>query len=115
VKLLTLGRHFRLTGPCTIVVGRDQDENGRLEKLARDGDTLLELFGIPGPLTLVRGAPAPADIKLAAGVTARYSKARDRDRVAVRAFDNDRNTVADLEVAPVTNDVCRPLMIRPDK
>ncbi|MFP4177100.1 MAG: hypothetical protein ACLFT2_07710 [Candidatus Brocadiia bacterium] len=44
----------------------------------------MELAEIPGPLTLFRGPGQEDKIRLAAGITARYSKAREKDSVNVK-------------------------------
>jgi tRNA U34 2-thiouridine synthase MnmA/TrmU len=53
VGILKLGRHF-WENKIKIVVGRDKEENEKLEKLAKKGDILIEMENYPGPLTLVR-------------------------------------------------------------
>lgn len=54
VELLKLGRHF-YHDKSLIIIGRDQEENQKLEKLARKNDIILELTDIPGPTALIRG------------------------------------------------------------
>jgi len=60
IELLKLGRIFwfsfeRANGAsAVIVVGRNQKENQKLEKLAQSGGILIELKDIPGPTTLIR-------------------------------------------------------------
>ncbi len=54
LALLRLGRHF-WSGRTKVILGRNQEENLALRKLARRGDCLLELKEIPGPLALVQG------------------------------------------------------------
>lgn len=53
VKLLKFGRHF-WEGKTLTVLGRNQEENHRLEKLAKPSDTLI-IPDFPGPTALVRG------------------------------------------------------------
>lgn len=83
VQLLKVGRHFRLSSYFKVVVGRDEEENKRLKRLARKGDFLLQVEDFPGPLTLGRGKPTPEEIRLAASLTVKYSKARGKDKVKV--------------------------------
>ena len=98
VNLLKVGRHFRL-GPATkVVVGRHEEENERISSLSTEGDTLLELKDFPGPLTLVRGPVSEDDLTLAASITARYSKARNLDRVGVTVSDKDGTQTRELQV-----------------
>ncbi|MFQ5957332.1 MAG: hypothetical protein ACE5KK_06140, partial [Candidatus Brocadiales bacterium] len=98
VNLLKSGRHFRLDGHTKAVVGRDDAENQRLETLVREGDALLRLADIPGPLCLVRGDLTDENLLAAARLTARFSKAKDMPLVQVTVgVDGVEST---LEVAP---------------
>ncbi|MFQ5862593.1 MAG: hypothetical protein ACE5IC_05665 [Candidatus Brocadiales bacterium] len=76
VNLLKVGRHFRLDERTKAAVGRDEAENQRLEVLAREGDALLHLTDMPGPLCLVRGDLTDENLQVAAQLTARFSKAK---------------------------------------
>jgi tRNA-specific 2-thiouridylase len=84
VLLLQVGRHFRLPEERRLVVGRREEENGRLMELLREGDTLLRVNGIPGPLGLLRGQADEDTLRLSASIVARYSKAKNQDRVEVQ-------------------------------
>ena len=42
IELLKIGRHFRLSPSCKIVVGRDESENELIQSLASGSDCLLE-------------------------------------------------------------------------
>jgi tRNA U34 2-thiouridine synthase MnmA/TrmU len=53
IELLKNGRQFWF-GKIKIVVGRNEEENLNLKKLARENDVLVELTNYPGPLTLIR-------------------------------------------------------------
>lgn len=54
VQLLKLGRHFWLKDN-KIIVGRNQEENETIKKLARRGDVLISPNDFPGPTVLIRG------------------------------------------------------------
>lgn len=51
--LLRYGRHF-WEGKVKIVVGRNEQEDEEIRKLAREKDILIEMKNYTGPLTLVR-------------------------------------------------------------
>lgn len=83
VHLLKIGRHFRLSPFVKLIIGRRQDENQKIKTFASNGDILLKVNKIPGPLSLIRGDIKEDDIKRAASITARYSKAKDLGIVEV--------------------------------
>ena len=75
VNLLRVGRHFRLSPSSKAVVGRNEEENGRLRALAKPGDILFDTHGVGSPLTLLRGSARGREVDDAAAITARYSDA----------------------------------------
>jgi tRNA-specific 2-thiouridylase len=83
ILLLQVGRHFQLSEDVRLVVGRREEENERLMELSREGDMLLRVHGIPGPLGLLRGRTDAEGLRLAGSIVARYSKAKDQVRVEV--------------------------------
>lgn len=78
-ELIRLGRHV-WEGDSLIVVGRDEEDNRRIEDVARSGDLIVQIVSGKGPTTLVRWPEAAAE-EAAAALTARYSQERDRDEV----------------------------------
>jgi predicted ribosome quality control (RQC) complex YloA/Tae2 family protein len=76
VELLKFGRHF-WEGKTKIVIGRNEEENKKLRKLARQNDSLMELKKIPGPLALIRGKITKKVLKKAADLTIHYSHKAD--------------------------------------
>jgi len=98
VNLLKVGRHFRLSPGVKVVVGRNEDENHRLQHLARQGDLLF--------VTLLRGeagADEEAEIHLAAAITARYSDA-EGDEVQVHYGTNCAASSETILVSPLGED-----------
>jgi tRNA U34 2-thiouridine synthase MnmA/TrmU len=72
INLLRVGRHFRPSGRCKIIVGRNETENNMLESFRGAGDVLVYLKDYQGPMTLVHGEYGPAEVALAASLTVRY-------------------------------------------
>ncbi|MEO2083624.1 MAG: DUF814 domain-containing protein [Desulfurobacteriaceae bacterium] len=101
VKLLKLGRHFRI-GKCKLIVGRNREENRKLEELAGREDFLLTVPGIPSPTALLkcRGEPDPKVLRTAAEIVARYSDAKEMERVSV-SVKRDGKLIKSLEVKPL--------------
>lgn len=79
IKLLKIGRHFRL-GKNKIIVGRNEADNKFLEK---QKEIKFEAKDFVGPITLLQGKPIKKSIELAASLTARYSDA-DKDEVKIK-------------------------------
>lgn len=75
IKLLRLGRHFR-KGKAKIIVGKNQEDNENILSLKKEGDLIFEVEDVPGPTTILRGDNSEDIIKIAAQITARYSKAK---------------------------------------
>ena len=57
IRLLTVGRHYRIDSGVKIVVGRDSGENDVLMSLAPHGYHLFMPQGFPGPVALLTGNP----------------------------------------------------------
>lgn len=88
VNLIKLGRHFRLSGSAKLVVGKNDSENKTIERLALDGDWLIQTDGIPGPLGLIRGGQASEQIALAGRLVAHYVNQSREDSVKLLAGRN---------------------------
>jgi tRNA-specific 2-thiouridylase len=81
IRLLTVGRHYRIDSGVKIVVGRDNSENNVLMSLAPYGYHLFMPQGFPGPVALLNGNPTQ-DVKQTIGrLIITYSK-----RVAGRTY-----------------------------
>lgn len=111
VRLLKLGRHFRLSPTAKAVVGRDKGENHSLGNELRKGDFALEVSGQPGPLTLVRGSVRKEDLVTAAAITSRYGKSAGAAAVTVLCREVGNGSVSRLQVGPVDRGAVRSLMI----
>jgi len=111
VQLLKVARHFRLGPRVKAAVGRDEAENERLKVLRRSDDRALELADVPGPLTLLRGEADAQQVRLAAAIAARYSRARDRARVRVSVNSGGGCSAAQIEVAPARDGQIAPLRV----
>ena len=82
IALLKLGRHFKKDN-VKIVVGRNEEENKKINELAQKKDLLTEMKDYSGPLTLVRAYPkgkvSEPILKKAKKLTQYYStKSRDK-------------------------------------
>ena len=71
-RMLRIGRHFRLAPGVKMIVGRDEKENGRLEKMAAGEDFLFFPGDARGPLSVVQGSFGQEDLDSILKTVARY-------------------------------------------
>ena len=88
IDLLKIGRHLRLNEGAKLVIGRDQEENARLEKIKNPSYIPAEALDIPGPLSLISKDASEADKKLAAKLILTYTKTPPNERGNVK-FDEE--------------------------
>ncbi len=101
VRLVLVGRPFRLPGGSWFTLGRNRGENEVVARLVRPGDEVAKAAGPPGPLGVLRWSGDPADRARAAAVLLRYCpRAEPGTRVA---FGPDPERL-DREVAPAPVD-----------
>ncbi len=103
INFLRVGRHFRISRDCKIIVGRNHKENEDIRLLANSDDYTLRAMGCGSPLTVILGKTTEQEISLAASLCARYSDAKRRPevRVLVRKGES-RHT---LTVQPAKDDL----------
>jgi tRNA-specific 2-thiouridylase len=101
VALLSVGRHFRFGQETTLIVGRDQEENARLQASCPPSYVRLFPIGFKGPFGLLKGKVNAEFIGLAANIMARYGKVTEP---AVQIESNDgnlrRHTVDRVDIDP---------------
>jgi tRNA U34 2-thiouridine synthase MnmA/TrmU len=111
VHLLKMGRHFRFSNRVKLVVGRNEEENQKIETFAQEKDILLKVSNVPGPLSLLRGKFDEGDIEKAAAVTAHYSKARNSGNAEVTCKGVEEDDLRFLSASPVSRREIESLMI----
>ncbi len=84
VKLLKVGRHFRVNG-CKFVLGRNREENEKLRGLEKRGDIIFRARNVPGPVGLLRCREVDErTVEMCASILSRYcSKASGSVDVAI--------------------------------
>ena len=97
LSLLRLGRHFRVSGDCTIIVGRDEAENAAIQEIAAENDTLFFVPEYGSPVTLLRGDCTDEAVRLAASLCARYSDAKGLPAVDVNVLRNSQTLTIRVE------------------
>ncbi len=101
IKLLKIGRHFRVNG-CKLIVGRNREENRKIREVAKEGDYLITVPDIPSPTALLRcrGEPSHEVLKKAGGIVARYSDAKNEKEVKVAVYRGGK-LLTELTVQPI--------------
>ena len=103
LALLRIGRHFRMSESCKIIVGRNRDENEALTALDSGKSISLRVESHASPIVLVRGKATEEIIQTAASLCARYSDARHLNEIEVKVTEDSR--VFTLSVAPAGEDL----------
>jgi len=102
IRLLKVGRHFRLGRETKLVVGRNEKENQLMLNLARDDDYLfMPSDDLAGPTCLGRGVFNDALLRLSCGIASRYCDLDGRSEAEIvyrRAAGKEESSV-----------FCRPL------
>ncbi|MCP4652256.1 MAG: hypothetical protein GY858_02580 [Candidatus Omnitrophica bacterium] len=88
IELLKRSRYFRISPSFKLFVGRNEQENEKLQKLAKKGDLLLQPKTLPGPTAIGVGEFDSSQIDLAAKIVARYT---------------DKDNPVDIEVNIISN------------
>lgn len=76
-RLLRIGRHYRVSDGLKLIVGRNEEENGKLLRMADNDDFIFYPLDGRGPTTLVKGKLDRELIALVGSVTARYCDIKD--------------------------------------
>ncbi|NWF93071.1 MAG: hypothetical protein HXY46_09140 [Syntrophaceae bacterium] len=111
VHLLKMGRHFRLSPGLKLIVGRNEEDNRKIQTFAQKGDILLKVLHHPGPLSLLRGMADGTEMERAASITVRYSKAKDLKSVEVLCRRVKEDSDRSITVSPIADEKIRDWMI----
>jgi hypothetical protein len=111
LRLLQVGRHFRLKSEAKLIVGRNEKENQTIENLAGDDDLLIEGADFASPLVLLKNSKNPEDIGIASSICVRYSKKKESKsaKVIVRT---KTEKISEKEVVPLGREDVESLLIR---
>jgi tRNA U34 2-thiouridine synthase MnmA/TrmU len=91
LNLLKVGRHFRPDADTKIIVGRNEEENNKIEQCRRKGQWIFEAKDCGSPLTLLMGDLTDANLELAASLTARYCDSKYLESVEITYFNGDNS------------------------
>ncbi len=82
IRMMLVGRQLLLPGGGWLILGRDERENDRMEKLVTDDDATFFMEERPGPFAVLRkaavcyddAAKRDSDIRITASLVVRYGK-----------------------------------------
>ena len=83
IPVLKYGRHLRLRDGAKLVVGRNQEENEKLQEMANSKFLHVKTSGIPGPHALLSANATDADKELAARIILTYCKTKFDEKYTV--------------------------------
>ena len=115
IELLKIGRHFRIKHGIKAVSTRDQEEYKRLMELLTDDYIVFNTAECNGSTlilaTLENVILTEEDYILAAAITARYSKDKGKDSVAVKYKKNSEDEYTFINVKPEPEENIKKLLI----
>ncbi len=109
INLLRIGRHFRFSHECKIIVGRNKEENDTLISLSDSRDHILKVEGYGSPITLIAGKATNEALAVAASMCARYSDAKHLPEVNVTVSMKEEKYY--LKVQPARSEIVESLRI----
>jgi tRNA-specific 2-thiouridylase len=103
LRLLKVGRHFRLSDTTKLVIGRDKKENDELEGLVKDGDICIRLKDKQGPFSIIRGPADEGLVEYAARIVAQHTKYRGDEflNMIIRRSGTEESRELAVKAAPV--------------
>ncbi len=103
IMLLKVGRHIRPAPNFKLIIAREEGENNFLQGYKKRFIS-LQLVDLAGPLVLIDGTPEMDDLKLAARITARFSKYRDEPKLKVAITQKDgTSNIIDVQPIPASD------------
>lgn len=92
IDYLNIGRHFRINDTTKVIVGRDEEENNRLESLSHDPYVFYRPCNFKGPSAVARGTLSDENIIIIAHIMAFFSK-HSGDIISIETGNSDGRTM----------------------
>lgn len=108
--LLRLGRHFRLPGGSKCIIGRNADENLRLQQAAEPNYIILHPVATPGPTMLLSATASDEDVSTATELCAAYSDTSANGLIHIRIRRPNADT-EDKTVLPMSRETAKAWML----
>lgn len=115
IKLLSLGRHFRLTNKSKAISTRTEEEYNALKELITDDMWVFNTAEHKGSTVVLKTSsgyePKKDEIHFAASIAARYGKGRDESQVSVKYKKHKNNEYKYINVKPADDEELKNYMI----
>ena len=101
LRLIKLGRHFRLSKNAKLIIGRDEKENKLLQSMVKPKDIILKLKDHQGPFSILRGSINKDLINIAARIVCHHTKLRNDIEVQIDYWEEpiDQPTTISVKAA----------------
>ena len=100
-RLLRMGRHFRFTPELKVIVGRDEQENNRLETLAQDKYPIFIPHDFSGPACMAMGKLTPEAKEIIPKIMMKYAHAEGEK--TIRLIQSKQEELLRTSI-PITDD-----------
>jgi len=99
-KLLKIGRHFRLGDRTKAIIGRDENDNLKLDNAVQNDETSFHWLDGNGPVGILVGKQGQEYLDMSLRILLRYTKAEPGAscRISIRHNDED-------SIRMITNDI----------
>lgn len=104
LRLLKLGRHFRMDEKTKLVIGRDDDENTELEAWVKEGDVSFRIKDKPGPFSVLIGPSDDEMVALSASIVAQHTKYRNGPKLEIQYWRSPDETAKEIRVSAASQD-----------
>ncbi|MBL7069384.1 MAG: hypothetical protein ISS34_05955 [Candidatus Omnitrophica bacterium] len=101
IQLLKVGRYFRLAPEAKLIVGRNEEENDKLSKLAQKGDLCFYPISVKGPIGIGRGGFNNDYLFAASSIIARYSDGDLEQKLEIEYKDVSSSLTRQVTVLPM--------------
>lgn len=106
IMFLRLGRHFRLSDTVKLIIGRDEQENLKIEKLAGKDILFFPQDDIPGPTAIITGENIREQhLELSARICAKYCDRRDMNTISIHIKDAGGGNSKEYRVKPAEQEL----------
>jgi len=110
IRLLSVGRQFRLSDRAKLSVGRNHAENEALFELKPEGGLFVKALDCKGPVGVLSAGANEEDLKLAAAIVSRYADTPAGEPVRVQLWE-EGGEPREVEVVPLPPRAVRELKV----